>query len=125
GSITHDPRQQAEDLHRLVAELAAGPVDVFGSSDGAVTGLALVEMHPQDVRTLVAHEPPLIALLPDAEQARAAAQHVGSTYQERGWGAGMAAFIALTAWQGEFTPEFASSTPDPETFGLPSEDDGT
>ena len=44
-------------------------------------------------------------------------------YDKDGWGAGMAAFIALTAWQGEFTDEFA--VPDPAAFGLPAEDDGS
>jgi hypothetical protein len=31
-----------------------------------VTALALVAVHPGDVNTLVAHEPPNIAVLPDA-----------------------------------------------------------
>jgi hypothetical protein len=31
---------------------------MFASSGGAVTALALVAAHPDDVTTLVAHEPP-------------------------------------------------------------------
>ena len=47
-------------------------------------------------------------------------------YAARGWGAGMAAFIAMTTWQGEFTEDyFAQPTPDPAQFGLPAEDDGS
>src|SRR5690606_34820767 len=42
------------------------------------------------------------------------------------WGAGMAAFIAMTSWQGEFTGDYvAQPAPDPGRFGMPSEDDGS
>ncbi len=64
GRHDNDPSQHAADLHALVEELGAGPVEVFGSSGGAVDGLALVQAHPEDVVTLVAHEPPLTHLLP-------------------------------------------------------------
>jgi pimeloyl-ACP methyl ester carboxylesterase len=49
------PAQQAEDVHRLLSALGGGPADVFGSSGGAVVGLALVTAHPDQLRTLVAH----------------------------------------------------------------------
>ncbi|GCE78514.1 alpha/beta fold hydrolase [Cellulomonas biazotea] len=124
GSQQNDPVQQAADLHELLVALGAGPVDLFGSSGGAVTGLALVTAHPEDVRTLVAHEPPVVPLLPDAAQAAAAGARVTSTYQERGWGAGMAAFIALASWKGELPDDFGSEPVDPAVFGLPTEDDG-
>src|SRR3954465_15415141 len=67
--VDNEPVTQAEDLHALVTELGAGPVEVFGSSGGAVTGLQLVSAHPADVVTLVAHEPPITGVLPDAEAA--------------------------------------------------------
>jgi pimeloyl-ACP methyl ester carboxylesterase len=125
GEADHRPEQQASDLHRLIAALDAGPVDLFGSSGGAVTALALVAAHPEDVRTLVAHEPPVLGALPDAEQAFAAERRVQDTYQRRGWGAGMAAFIELTSWQGEFGDEFGTADPDPAAFGLPADDNGS
>ena len=50
--------EHADDLHRLITALDAGPVDIFASSGGAVNALALVARHPEQVRTLVAHEPP-------------------------------------------------------------------
>jgi pimeloyl-ACP methyl ester carboxylesterase len=118
------PDQQATDLHLLIAALGAGPVDLFGSSGGALTARARLTAHPDDVRTLVAHEPPVISVLPDAEQAFAAEHRVKDAYDQRGWGAGMATFIALSSWQGEFTDEFASQSPDPAAFGLPTDDDG-
>ena len=61
------PEEHADDVHRIIAELGVGPVDLFASSGGAVNALALVARHPEQVRTLVAHEPPLAALLPDRE----------------------------------------------------------
>lgn len=124
GSLQNDPRLQATDLHALITALG-GEVDLFASSGGAVTALALVTAYPEDVRTLVAHEPPLLRLLPDAEIAAQLTDAVTATYQERGWGAGMAAFIALASWQGELPADLAEHFPDPADFGLPREDDGS
>jgi pimeloyl-ACP methyl ester carboxylesterase len=119
------PEVHAADLHALVTALG-GPVDLFASSGGAVNALALVAAHPKDVATLVAHEPPLTELLPDAEQVRAAEREVQAAYHRGGFGAGMARFIALISWQGEFTDEVAAQPdPDPAQFGLPTEDDGS
>ncbi len=126
GGTEHTPQQQAADLHALIEALGAGPVDVFGSSGGAVTGLELVAAHPDDVVTLVAHEPPINAVLPDAAGADRARAAFNEAYEAKGSGAGMAAFIAMTSWQGEFTEEyFAQPAPDPAMFGMPAHDDGT
>lgn len=125
GGVTNEPETQAEDLHALIEALGAGPVDVFASSGGAVAALALVTAHPHDVATLVAHEPPIDAVLPDAEAVHRARIAYTRVYQEKGWGAGMAAFIALTSWEGEITDAYlAQPAPDPAVFGMPSEDDG-
>ncbi len=120
------PEEHADDLHRLIAELDAGPVDLFASSGGAVNALALVATHPEQVRTLVAHEPPLASILPDREGALAACRAVHDTYQQRGFGAGMAQFMVAAGHQGPFGPDDASQPPaDPAMFGLPEVDDGT
>jgi pimeloyl-ACP methyl ester carboxylesterase len=125
GRTERTPEDNAEDIHRVIEALGAGPVELFGSSGGAVNGLALVAAHPDDVTTFVAHEPPLLALLPDADQAFAAERAVHDAYHARGWGHGMAAFIGLTSWSGEFTDEYAARpAPDPAGFGLPVGDDG-
>jgi pimeloyl-ACP methyl ester carboxylesterase len=122
----NDPDQQARDVHALIGELGAGPVDLFASSGGAVTALALVAAYPDDVTTLVAHEPPLLALLPDAEAAFAAERATQDAYRAGGWGHGMAAFIAMTSWQGEFPTDYGyRPLPDPAAFGLPAQDDGS
>ncbi|WP_406069208.1 alpha/beta fold hydrolase [Micromonospora sp. NBC_01638] len=126
GRTDHTPQQQAADLHLLVEALGTGPVDVFASSGGAVTALELVATHPRDVVTLVAHEPPINAVLPDAEAAERARAGFYEAYQAKGSGAGMAAFIAMTSWQGEFTDAyFAQPAADPAMFGMSTDDDGT
>lgn len=125
GESTNDPETQAEDLHALIDALGAGPVDMLASSGGAVSALALVTAHPHDVRILVAHEPPIDTVLPDAEAVHRARIAYTRAYQDRGWGAGMAGFVAMTAWEGEVTEEFlAQPAPDPAAFGMPTDDDG-
>ncbi|CCH18120.1 alpha/beta fold hydrolase [Micromonospora lupini] len=125
GRSDNTPQQQAADLHLLIDALGVGPVDIFASSGGAVTALELVATHPDDVATLVAHEPPINAVLPDAAAAERARAGFHEAYEAKGFGAGMAAFIAMTSWQGEFTDAyFAQPAPDPASVGMPSEDDG-
>ncbi len=119
------PEQHADDLHRVI-EAVGGPVDLFASSGGAVNATALVERHPDDVRTLVAHEPPLAAILPDRDGALAACRLVADEYRQKGFGAGMARFIAVVSHAGFFPPDYATQpAPDPAMFGLPTEDDGS
>src|SRR3954447_5272166 len=118
GRVDHSPAVQAADVHAIIEALPAGTVEMFGSSGGAVTALALVAAHPDDVLTLVAHEPPLIPVLADAEAAERARAGFRDAYEAKGWGAGMAAFIAMTSWRGELTEEyFAQPAPDPAAFG--------
>ncbi|MEV5689705.1 alpha/beta fold hydrolase [Micromonospora globbae] len=125
GRVDHDPTVQAGDVHAVIEALGAGPVEMFASSGGAVTALALVAAHPDDVTVLVAHEPPIIPVLPDAVAAERARDGVRAVYEAKGSNAGMAAFIAMTSWQGEFTEAyFAQGAPDPAAFGMPTEDDG-
>ncbi len=141
--VTYDPRgagrskrtdgasettveEQADDLHRLIDALGAGPVDIFASSGGAVNALALVAKHPDQVHILVAHEPPAAQELPDREPALAACEGIKETYQREGFGPAMAKFIALVSCQGPIPAGFADQPgPDPATFGLPAVDDGS
>jgi pimeloyl-ACP methyl ester carboxylesterase len=119
------PDQQGDDLHRIIQEVG-GPVDLFASSGGAVNAMALVAKHPEDVRILVAHEPPLASVLPDSENAKAAVRAISESYQRGGFGVGMAHFMAITGHRGEFPDDIASQpAPDPAAFGMPTEDDGT
>jgi clorobiocin biosynthesis protein CloN7 len=88
------PEQQADDVHRLLSGLGGEPAHVFGSSGGAVVGLALVTAHPDQVRTLVAHEPPVVELLPDAAHLRAQIQDIYDTYRADGADKAMGKFMA-------------------------------
>lgn len=141
--VTYDPRgagrskrtdgatqtaveEHADDLHRLIDALDAGPVDIFASSGGAVNALALVARHPEQVRVLVAHEPPAAQELPDRDIMLAACEDIKETYLREGFGPGMAKFIALVSCQGPLPAGFAGQPgPDPATFGLPTVDDGS
>jgi pimeloyl-ACP methyl ester carboxylesterase len=120
------PDQHADDLHRLITKLGGGPVDLFASSGGAVNALALVAKHPEQVRTLVAHEPPAAQVLPDRELALAACVDIHDTYLRAGMGPAMAKFIAIVSYDGPIGPDYAGRpAPDPAMFGPPTQDDGS
>jgi pimeloyl-ACP methyl ester carboxylesterase len=140
--ITYDPRgagrstlasdgdvsteSHADDLHRVVEAAGLGPVDAFASSGGAQNSLEWVTRHPEDVRTVVAHEPPLTALLEDRDTAMKVSADIVDTYQRRGYGPAMAKFIQLVMQTGPLPDDYLDRpAPDPATFGLPTEDDGS
>jgi pimeloyl-ACP methyl ester carboxylesterase len=103
----------ADDAHRLLAATSKEPAFVFASSGGAVIALELVARHPEQVRTLVPHEPPAPALLPDPARERAAMEEIVQTYRAVGIGPAMQKFMVQTRIRngppppppGEPTPE--------------------
>jgi pimeloyl-ACP methyl ester carboxylesterase len=130
--VTHDPRGiarspiddpeqdstpelRADDVAALLDALGADAADVFGSSGGAVTGLALVAHHPDRVRTLVAHEPPVLDLLPDAAERHAGTEEIIATFHAHGVGAAFAKFMQTAG----YTAEDLAGMP----MGEPSEQD--
>jgi pimeloyl-ACP methyl ester carboxylesterase len=130
--VTHDPRGisrstlddpeqestpelRADDVAALLDALGAADADVFGSSGGAVTGLALVARHPTRVRTLVAHEPPVLDLLPDAAHHHAGTEEIIATFHRDGVGAAFAQFMATAG----YTEDDIAAMP----IGEPSEQD--
>ena len=127
GVIESTPEQHADDLHAVIDAASGGrPVDLFANSGGAVNALALVARHPNDVRLLVAHEPPLAQLVPDREAALAACAAIHDTYLRAGFGPALAQFISLVGHKGEIPSDWASQPPpDPAMFGLPTADDGS
>ncbi|GAA0578167.1 alpha/beta hydrolase [Kribbella sandramycini] len=121
-----NPEIHSADLVALIEALDVGPVDIFASSGGAVNGLALLAARPDLVNLLVAHEPPLVGMLPDREVVSAATEDIYQTYQREGLGPGMAKFIAIVGYEGEFPADYSERpAPDPAMFGLPTEDDGS
>ncbi|MFI0448580.1 alpha/beta fold hydrolase [Actinomadura sp. 6N118] len=85
-SPVDDPRQdstpelRADDLSRLLAHLDAGPAVVLGSSGGADTALALAQTRPEQITKVIAHEPPLVELLPDRAEIYAGTEDIIATY---------------------------------------------
>jgi pimeloyl-ACP methyl ester carboxylesterase len=99
GSAVHDPAQdstpelRADDVVALLDAVDTQTADVFGSSGGAVTGLALAARYPDRIGTLVAHEPPLLELLPDAAEQRARTDDIVDTFHRQGVGAAWMKFM--------------------------------
>ena len=93
GSQDSTPEVRADDVAAILDAVGGHTADVFGSSGGAVTGLALVARHPGRVRTLVAHEPPLLALLPDADEQHAKTEDIIETFHAHGVGAAWMKFM--------------------------------
>jgi pimeloyl-ACP methyl ester carboxylesterase len=123
GEIT--PDHHAGDLRLIVEAIGGGPVDVFASSGGAVNALAWVAEHGEQVRTLVAHEPPLARMLPDREALTSAIDDMHQTYQRSGMGPAMARFMVLVSYDGVLPDGYRYPPVDPGQFGLPAEDDGS
>src|SRR5260370_29401339 len=88
----------SDDAHRLLAALTTEPAFVFGSSIGALIGLDLAARHPEQVRVLVAHEPPAYELLPAAARAQAERTHdeIQEAYRREGMAGAMKKLAAAS-----------------------------
>jgi len=101
----------ADDVHRLLAAVTSEKADVFASSGGAVIALELAAHHPEQLRTVVSHEPPSPTLMPDPAHVRATMEEVTAAYRTRGIGPAVQIFSDLIrsgpppAPEGEPTPE--------------------
>jgi pimeloyl-ACP methyl ester carboxylesterase len=73
-----------DDAHRLLAQVTDEPAHVFGSSSGAIVSLDLATRYPDQIRSVIAHEPPLVNLLPDGDRWLAVMDKVYDTYRESG-----------------------------------------
>ncbi|WP_326769506.1 alpha/beta hydrolase [Streptomyces sp. NBC_01591] len=83
---------QSEDAYRLIELLSPddGPVAVFGSSSSAIVALDLLSRHPERLHRVVAHEPPLVELLPDPERGRKLFAAVRDSFRRDGEAAALA-----------------------------------
>jgi pimeloyl-ACP methyl ester carboxylesterase len=106
---------QADDAHRLLATVGNEPAHVFASSGGGMTGLCLLTRYPEQVRTLVAHEPPITTLLPDHEQFRAEGEQLYETWRTQGIDAALPRFLAGAQLDGG---EKDGAGPDPQILAM-------
>ncbi|WP_158882913.1 alpha/beta fold hydrolase [Amycolatopsis anabasis] len=60
--------RHAEDARAVITHFGYERTDVFGTSAGAQIALELAARFPEAVDRMIAHEPPAIQLLPDAEE---------------------------------------------------------
>lgn len=96
--------EHADDAFRMLELLSPGePARVFGSSSGAITALHLLTAHPERVQRLVAHEPPIVEVLPDAAEHRALIARVQATFRTQGLMPAMAVFAAGLKKDGDTT----------------------
>jgi len=105
----------ADDAAAILATVGAEPAHVYGNSGGATIGLELVTRRPELVRTLVAHEAPLMQLLPDAQRWRATFDDIYETYRAEGAFPAMAKFGAAVEEGGpKYSEEMQQTPPTPE-----------
>ncbi|WP_042801466.1 alpha/beta hydrolase [Streptomyces sp. C] len=87
--------EHADDALRLLELLSPGePARVFGASSGAIAALHLLTARPERVERLVAHEPPVVEVLPDAAEHRVFLARVQEAFQAQGLVPAMALFAA-------------------------------
>jgi len=103
----------ADDAHRLLAAVGGGKADVFASSGGAVIALELTKRYPEQLATVIAHEPPSPWLLPDSERVLAAMEDVCDTCASAGLFPAMQKFMTLVGIEGG-PPPASEGEPSPE-----------
>ncbi|AEW99411.1 alpha/beta fold hydrolase [Streptantibioticus cattleyicolor] len=120
GPLTDQSVEEwSDDAFRLLDLLAPDEeVRVLGCSSGAITALALLARHPERLRTVVAHEPPLLELLPDPEPYKALFAEVRQLCRTDGPGPAMARFAEALGGGGaeaeratELAPEIREMAP--------------
>lgn len=106
----------ADDAAALLDHFGNEPAYVYGNSGGATVGLDLVARHADRVRALVAHEPPTMMLLPDADHWRETFRDIDETYRTAGVMPAMAKFGAAVEEGGpKYSEEMAQTPPTPES----------
>jgi pimeloyl-ACP methyl ester carboxylesterase len=96
GALPTRYDDDVEDAARLIDAYAGGRADVLGSSSGAIVALDLLLRHPDKVGTVVAHEAPLTALVPDGPRLRAGFDDVVALLHTAGPEAAMRRFGEVT-----------------------------
>jgi pimeloyl-ACP methyl ester carboxylesterase len=114
------PELLAQDVSRVLTSVSDGPAAIFGSSGGAVTGLALVTAHAEQVSVLVAHEPPLVTLLSNAKEELAEVEEIYQTYLRAGSEAAIRRFVLWIGVLDEERRRQLAAMPEPEPVPAPA-----
>jgi pimeloyl-ACP methyl ester carboxylesterase len=104
---------RADDAHRILEAVTSEPAYVLGCSSGAVIGIDLALRHPDQVRGLLAYEPPIPTVLPDRVEWAALYDRVIDTLERDGVGPAMQTWIAGVGMENADTPE-PPAEPSPE-----------
>ncbi|GGS24279.1 hydrolase [Streptomyces nojiriensis] len=87
--------EHADDAARILDLLSPGaPARVFGTSSGAIVALHLLTARAERLVRVVAHEPPVVEVLPDAPDHRLLVARVQETLRTEGLMPAMAVFAA-------------------------------
>lgn len=116
----HSRRLQTdvEDAHLLIEQLLPNePATVLGASSGAIVALQLLLSYPDNLRTLIAFEPPALSLLPEFEALKAAQKDVYETYRASGIPPAMLKFAALQHLNPHDIPLSIDTSPNPYLSG--------
>ncbi|WP_346011166.1 alpha/beta fold hydrolase [Streptomyces sp. SID8358] len=102
----------SEDVHLLIEEVCPDGerASVFGTSASAVVALDLLGRHPERLDRVVAHEPPVVDVLPDAEAAHALFTEVRAAFRRDGAEAAAATMSAGIGDPEPPTPEETSGS---------------
>jgi pimeloyl-ACP methyl ester carboxylesterase len=87
--------QQSADARAVIEASGFIHACVFGNSGGAIIALDLAARFPELVDTLIAHEPPLIRVLPDPEPYITAYDQIEQILAREGWRPAALRFMAL------------------------------
>jgi len=95
-------REQSDDTAALIRGLAGGSALVFGNSAGAITALDLAARHPDVVRALIAHEPPVVGVLPTTDPWHDFFDRIGARYRETDAATAGGEFVRTIRGEGEY-----------------------
>lgn len=105
----------ADDVHRLLEAVAGKEKGfVFASSGGATISLDLAARYPEQLDTVVPHEPPSPALLSDPEQVQAKMHEVVDTYRKGDVRTAMNMFATTAGFRDQGPPPAPEGEPTPE-----------